>query len=115
MTFLVLACALPQYSNWWPFFVIAFYLLAPFPTVIARRYGENAGNSSPCKEMATFITSIIVISAFGLPIVLARAPTIPVIMWGSAGLVITANIIVFLTIFGFFLAFDNDDVDYSMW
>lgn len=37
------------------------------------------------------------------------------IAWGSAGLVITANIIVFFTILGFFVAFDNDDVDYSMW
>lgn len=37
------------------------------------------------------------------------------ILWGSAGLVITANIIVFITILGFFVAFDNDDVDYSMW
>nr|CAH0110296.1 unnamed protein product [Daphnia galeata]SVE76772.1 EOG090X0J87 [Daphnia longispina] len=116
MTFLVLACALPQYSNWWPFFMVAFYLLAPFPIVISRRYGDGTGNTNPCREIALFITAILVVSAFGLPIILARAPqATPVIMWGSAGLVITANIIVFLTILGFFFAFDNDDVDYSMW
>lgn len=116
--------------------MVAFYLLAPFPTVISRRYGDASG-TNPCREFAWFITSVIVVSAFGLPIILARAPlATPVvrmilmicisnlssqellffqIMWGSAGLVITANIIVFLTILGFFLAFDNDDVDYSMW
>lgn len=37
------------------------------------------------------------------------------ILWGAAGLTIAANIVVFATILGFFLAFDNDDVDYSMW
>nr|CAG4642936.1 EOG090X0J87 [Evadne anonyx] len=116
MTFLVLACALPQFNNWWPFFLLAFYLVAPFPVVISRRYGDASGNSTPCQEMAVFLTAAIVISAFGLPIVLARAPlALPVIQWGAAGLVITANIIVFLTILGFFVAFDNDDVDYSMW
>lgn len=134
--------------------MVAFYLLAPFPTVISRRYGDGTGNTNPCREIALFITAVIIVSAFGLPIILARAPEIePVvcvfklqrlfiffvtflnlliklillcvrvfscelatqIKWGSAGLVITANIIVFFTIFGFFLAFDNDDVDYSMW
>nr|SVE75515.1 EOG090X0J87 [Daphnia dolichocephala] len=116
MTFLVLACALPQYSNWWPFFMVAFYMLAPLPVIISRRYGDGTGNTNPCREIALFITAAIIVSAFSLPIVLARAPALmPVIAWGSAGLVITANIIVFLTILGFFLAFDNDDVDYSMW
>nr|CAG4638176.1 EOG090X0J87 [Chydorus sphaericus] len=117
MTFLVLACALPQYNNWWPFFMLAFYLLAPFPIVISRRCtGDASGGTSPCREFAVFLTTIIIVSAFALPMVLARAPeAAPVILWGSAGLVITANIIVFITILGFFVAFDNDDVDYSMW
>jgi len=74
MTFLVLACALPQFNNWWPFFLLAFYLIAPFPTIISRKYGDGTGNSTPCQEMAVFLTSVIVVSAFGLPIVLARAP-----------------------------------------
>lgn len=61
-------------SNWWPFFLLAFYLIAPFPTIISRKYGDGTGNSTPCQEMAVFLTSVIVVSAFGLPIVLARAP-----------------------------------------
>nr|CAG4650638.1 EOG090X0J87 [Sida crystallina] len=122
MMFLVLSCALPQYGNWWPFFLIAFYLLATFPIVLSRRYSNDSG-SSPCKEMATFITAVIVISAFAFPIILARAShspdpataSVPIIEWGAAGLAITANIIVFVTILGFFVTFDNDEVDYSMW
>ncbi|XP_035218161.1 leptin receptor gene-related protein-like [Stegodyphus dumicola] len=74
------------------------------------------GTSSACQEVAIFLTTGIIISAFGLPIVLAEAPSgQPVIEWGACGLVLAGNIIVFLTILGFFLAFDNDDIDYSMW
>ena len=62
------------YSNWWPFFMLAFYLLAPFPIILSRRYSDDSGASNPCKEMAIFITAAIVVSAFGLPIVLARSP-----------------------------------------
>nr|CAG4646718.1 EOG090X0J87 [Macrothrix elegans] len=103
------------FSNWWPFFMIAFYLLTPLPTLISRRCVDSSG-TSPCKEVALFMTAALVVSAFGLPIILARAPEAAhVITWSSAGLTITANIVVFLTILGFFIAFDNDDVDYSMW
>ncbi|XP_076340149.1 leptin receptor gene-related protein-like isoform X2 [Tachypleus tridentatus] len=116
MTFLFLACALPEFNNWWPFFVIVFYILAPFPTIISRRFTDDMGSSSACKELCIFITTGIVISSFGLPVVLARAPLgQPVIQWGACGLVLTGNVVVFLTILGFFLAFDNDEVDYSMW
>jgi len=34
---------------------------------------------------------------------------------GACGLVITANAVMFLTILGFFIAFDSDDVAYSVW
>ncbi|KAG8183023.1 hypothetical protein JTE90_017109 [Oedothorax gibbosus] len=116
MTLLVLGCALPQYANWYPFFVIIFYLLSPLPVLISRRYSDDMSTSSACHELALFLTTGIVISAFGLPIVLAEAPSMaPVIHWGACGLVLAGNIIVFLTILGFFVAFDNDDVDYSMW
>jgi len=38
-----------------------------------------------------------------------------IISGGACGLVVTANAVIFLTIFGFFLAFDNDDFQYSVW
>ena len=36
--------------------------------------------------------------------------------WGACWLVITGNIVMFLTIFGAFVAFDNEDgFEYSSW
>ncbi|KAL1423374.1 hypothetical protein MTO96_021135 [Rhipicephalus appendiculatus] len=88
MTLLVLGCALPQPSNWYPFFVVLFYVLSPLPTLIARRYKEDVARSSAAQELAYFITTGIVISAFGLPLVLARSPAAPhaVIQWSACGL-----------------------------
>merc|ERR1711997_601525 len=108
--------------------------------MIARRHSEDSA-SNPCRELAYFITTGIVISAFALPIVLSRAPvtvsgpsppapdpdtivtttlspapnttTTTVITGGACGFVLTANAIMFLTILGFFIAFDGDDVQYS--
>lgn len=54
--------------------MVIFYILAPLPTIIARRYQDDVGSSNACKELALFLTAGIVISAYGLPIVLARAP-----------------------------------------
>ena len=55
--------------------MVVFYVLAPVPSIIARRVSEDTGASNPCKELAYFVTAIIVVSAFGLPIVLARSPS----------------------------------------
>ena len=65
------------------------------------------------REFCHFVTTGIVLSAFALSIVLARAG---VINWGACMLVLTGNVVMFLTIFGFFVAFGNDDgFDYSSW
>merc|ERR1712083_631740 len=144
LLFLFLACALPQFNNWYPFTVVIFYLLSPIPTLIAKRHSEDS-SSNPCRELAWFLTTGIVISAFALPIVFARAPvtveppvpdpttttppstdldnvvtmgntttTTTVIEGGACGLVVTANAVMFLTILGFFIAFDSEDVEYSV-
>lgn len=43
--------------------------------MVANRYMENNSTySTAAKDVALFFTAIIVISAYGLPIVLARAP-----------------------------------------
>jgi len=70
---LFLACALPQFNNWIPFTVVVFHLASPLPSLLARRHGDNSPGSSPGKEIAWFLTTGIVVSAFALPIVLARA------------------------------------------
>merc|ERR1719341_1417116 len=112
--------------------------------MLARRHSDDSA-SNPCRELAYFLTTGIVISAFALPIVLSRAPvevapipptstvtpdssaittplapntnttTTTVITGGACGFVLTANAIMFLTILGFFITFDGDDVQYSVW
>lgn len=55
-------------------FVLFFYVLSPVPTVIARRYADSVEASSALIECCIFITAGIVISAYGLPVVLAHTP-----------------------------------------
>jgi len=112
MTFVILACALPQYKLWWPFFVVLFYVLAPIPTLMARRYTEHQGSSNACMESAIFITMGLLVSSFALPIVLARVLTIA---WGACYLTLAGNVVVYLTLLGFFITFDQEDADYNMW
>lgn len=92
--------------------MILFYVLAPIPTLIARRYNEHSTGSNTCLENAIFITMCLVVSSFGLVIVLARAE---VIAAGACYLTIAGNVIVYATLLGFFMTFDQDDADYSMW
>jgi hypothetical protein len=66
-----------SWSNWWPLFVIIFYVLCPIPLAIGRRCTSDSGygtsDSSPCTDLMWFITSVLVVSAFGLPAILYRA------------------------------------------
>lgn len=92
--------------------MVLFYVLAPIPTLIARRYNEHATGSNSCLENAIFITMGLVVSSFGLVLVLAHAQ---VIQWGACYLTLAGNVVVYLTLLGFFMTFDQDDSDYSMW
>ncbi|KAK0090410.1 hypothetical protein PV325_000692 [Microctonus aethiopoides] len=117
MTFVILGCALPAYQTWWPLFVVLFYILAPLPTLIARRSTDDSeSNNNSCSELAIFITMGIVVSSFALPIVLARSPPgVGTIEWGACYLTLAGNFVVYLTLVGFFITFDQDAADYSMW
>ncbi|XP_077131494.1 leptin receptor overlapping transcript-like 1 [Ranitomeya variabilis] len=114
LMFLMLGCALPQYSQYLPLFVLFFYVLAPIPYCIAKRVVDDTdAASNACKELAIFLTTGIVVSAFGLPIVFARAN---LIRWGACALVLTGNTVIFSTILGFFLVFgNNDDFSWQQW
>lgn len=115
MTFIILGCALPTHKVWWTFFVVLFYILSPIPTIIARRYTDDYGNNSnPCLELAIFITMGFVVSSFALPIVLARSPANdPVIQPSTCYLTLAGNVVVYLTLVGFFVTSDQDDTDYN--
>ncbi|XP_047656982.1 leptin receptor overlapping transcript-like 1 isoform X2 [Tachysurus fulvidraco] len=112
--FLMLGCALPVYNQYWPLFLLFFYILSPIPYCISRRVVDDTDSASnACKELAIFLTTGIVVSAFGLPIIFARAS---VIAWGACALVLTGNIVIFGTILGFFLVFgSNDDFSWQQW
>ncbi len=57
--------------------MIIFYVLCPIPLAIGRRCTSDGGygtsDSSPCTDLMWFITSVLVVSAFGLPAILYRA------------------------------------------
>jgi len=92
-------------NNCWSLFVIAFYILAPIPLVLARNC-DNDGSGGGL-ELALFLSVGMIVSAFALPCVLANRD---VIEWGSCGLVMGANIVMFATIGGIFRYFgDGDD------
>ncbi|XP_029559990.1 leptin receptor gene-related protein [Salmo trutta] len=110
LTFLLLSCALEQYGVYWPLFVLFFYVLSPIPTFISRRLSDDSDvASNACRELAYFFTTGIVVSAFALPIIMAR---VAVIQLGACGLVMAANVVIFLTILSFFLVFGGGD-DFS--
>ncbi|XP_065070278.1 leptin receptor overlapping transcript-like 1 [Rhopilema esculentum] len=110
----VLGCALKEFQTekgpWWVLFVLFFYILAPIPALITRRLGSDfssfSGNANLVAEIALFFTAGIVVSAFGLPVVLARAQ---IIKWGAMALVMIGNLFIFCTILAFFLIFDAAD------
>ncbi|XP_066538077.1 leptin receptor gene-related protein [Hoplias malabaricus] len=114
LTFLLLGCALEQFGVYWPLFVLIFYIMSPLPHFLATRCGDDGDSSTnACRELAHFLTTGIVISAFGLPVILARTQ---VIQWGACGLVMAGNAVIFFTILGFFLVFGGgDDFSWEQW
>ncbi|XP_032826678.1 leptin receptor overlapping transcript-like 1 [Petromyzon marinus] len=116
LMFLMLACGLPQYNSYWPLFVLLFYALAPVPCCAARRVSGDAdtgGGGGFGAELGLFFTTGVVVSAFGLPVVLAHVGTIA---WGACALVLAADAAVFSTILAFFLVFGRgDDAGWSSW
>ncbi|CAH1772359.1 unnamed protein product [Owenia fusiformis] len=116
ITLLVLGCALPQYNNWWPMFVLFFYVLSPVPTIISRRLADSLESSNALTEAMIFTTAAIVVSAYGLPVVLAHTPVgSPIISLGAMALVMAGNTVSFGTILAYFIVFNEDSMDYSSW
>lgn len=96
--------------------VVLFYLFAPVPTLLARRYTERTGSPNSSMDLAIFITMFFVVSSFALPIVLARSPPPnPAIEWGACYFTLAGNVVVYLTYIGFFVTLYQDDSDYNMW
>jgi len=56
--------------------VVVFYLLAPLPTMLMKRYNDYSGSGNANMELAVFITMGIVVSSFALPIIMARVKAV---------------------------------------
>ena len=105
LIFLILGCALPEINAYWPLFNLIFYTLFPIPMFIGRQATAD-GETSRLKEWCYFFETGIVISSFGLPIILLRAGVITGL---SCGLVTVGNLFVFITIWGLFKTFEDED------
>ncbi|XP_022658171.1 leptin receptor gene-related protein-like isoform X2 [Varroa destructor] len=118
MTMLILACALPEFGTWYPLINVIWYLATVPLLLIARNGRELMSSSNPREEVALFLTALVVISAFALPVTLARSRSAEgavLVQWPACGLTLFANVIVYGTIFGFFISFGSSDNDYSTW
>lgn len=115
MTFVIIAGAL--HPSWWPLAVVIFYVLAPLPTLIANRHQEQYSITSSQSHLylSIFITMGIVVSSFALPIVLSRTAEPALIAADSCYLTIIGNIVIYLTILGFFVSLYQDDARYGHW
>ena len=64
---LLLACILP--NSYWPLLNLLFYVFLPVPVVIATACNRYGSSTSP-SELALFITGILFVSTFGLPVII---------------------------------------------
>jgi Vacuolar protein sorting 55 len=67
LSFLLLGCILP--NAYWPLCILLFYVFLPIPILIASGCNRDGDNAGP-NELAVFITAILFVSTFGLPVVL---------------------------------------------
>ncbi|PWA00530.1 hypothetical protein BB558_003430 [Smittium angustum] len=95
----ILSCAL--YGNWLPSISILLFVLIPVPNGIFGRFrGDDIFNetASSLPEIGKFLTSIVMVSAIALPIVLCRAGTIEeqaMVMCTSGGFVVYLTVSVY--------------------
>ena len=90
-------------------YVVIFYLMAPFPLgivrcLINREFLEEGGKVA--LEIAYFVSACIVISGFGLPLVLAHSGVIPIL---SGVIACIGNLFMFGTVYSYFIFFRSDD------
>ena len=77
--------------------------MAPLPVLISRRCTPDMAmgdGTNRCAELSAFLTAVIVISAYGLPAVMAHSPQdTPLIRWPAAGFIFAGNTLIFTTIY----------------
>jgi len=109
---IILSCALWQ--NWLPLLVALTFVLAPLPNALFSHCGSDElsyrdEGSSPV-DIGRFITSIIVITGFALPIVLAHSN---IIDSRACAMSIAGGGLVYGTIMAYSAAFNQEGSDYE--
>lgn len=99
----ILSCAL--YGNWWPLLVVFTYAIAPLPNALFGRYVSSdplADVSTSVADFGKFLTAMLVVSGFGLPVVLAHSEIITraaMVMGISGGGLVYGTIIAYSVVF----------------
>jgi len=115
----ILACTLKfkdddegSRSSAWPIISVVCYFLAPIPNLLVKKDDDPfSENSSGLRHVAMFVTGALIVSGFGVPLVLAHAETIDersMALALAGGLVVYGTMIAYLH---FFLKKDEDEIN----
>jgi len=109
---IILSCAL--WANWLPLLVALTFVLAPLPNTLFSQCGGDEFSASyegsgPV-DLGRFLTSIIVVTGFALPIVLTHSE---IIQPGACVMSIVGGALVYGTILAYSAAFKQDSDDYE--
>ncbi|KZP19463.1 vacuolar protein sorting 55 [Athelia psychrophila] len=110
---IILSCAL--WANWLPLLVALTFVLAPLPNALFSQCGGDEFSASyeegsNTMDLGRFITSIVVVTGFALPIVLTHSE---VIHPGACVMSILGGGLVYGTILAYSAAFSQDTDDYQ--
>ncbi|KAM5531197.1 hypothetical protein V8D89_013078 [Ganoderma adspersum] len=108
----ILSCAL--WANWLPLLVALTFVLAPLPNAVFARCGgddfSTEYDGSGPVDLGRFITAIVVVTGFALPLVLAHSE---VITKGACAMSIAGGGLVYGTIMAYSQTFKQGDSDYD--
>ncbi|KAK0450916.1 related to VPS55-protein involved in late endosome to vacuole trafficking [Armillaria ostoyae] len=110
---IILSCAL--WHNWLPLLVALTFVLAPLPNAVFSHCGSDEfssqyeGGGGPI-DLGRFITSLVVVTGFALPVVLAHSD---VITKSACVMSIIGGGLVYGTILAYSAAFKQDESDFD--
>ncbi|KAJ3246022.1 Vacuolar protein sorting-associated protein 55 [Chytriomyces hyalinus] len=98
------------FNNWLPLLVVLTYILAPIPNWVCKRIAGNSDfysdDNRGVLETGYFMTSVLVVSGFGLPLVLAHSELITMT---AMYLSLTGGLMIYFTILGYIKFFVTVD------